>query len=331
MAIENFRISKKCFNDVYLKELENYQKRYNVFYGGAGSGKSHFVVQKMILKYLKYGNRKCLVTRKVGNTIKDSIYALFKSVLGDWQLYDQCKINKTDMTIELPNGSSFIFKGLDDKERLKSIANIDDIVVEECTEIDADTFDQLDLRLRTLNPFLQIHVMFNPVSKANWVYGRWFVDGFNKENTVVLHTTYKDNKFLPESYINALLEKKKTNPIYFNIYALGLFATLDKLIYTNWEEKQFDFRDIVKSNMNVNAVFAIDFGYTNDPTAFVAALIDDVEKVIWIFDEFQQKGMTNKDIADRVIEMGYRKERITCDSARLLALNSVNCWEPFRV
>lgn len=81
LALESFKISKKCFNEVYLKELQNYNKRYNVFYGGAGSGKSHFVVQKLILKYLKYSNRKCLVTRKVGNTLKDSIYALFKSVL----------------------------------------------------------------------------------------------------------------------------------------------------------------------------------------------------------------------------------------------------------
>lgn len=110
-----FSISKKCFNPSYLPELENYNKRYNVFYGGAGSGKSHFVVQKMILKYLKYENRKCLVVRKVSNTLRESIFALFKSVLGDWKLYDQCKINKTDMTIELPNGSIFIFKGIDNK------------------------------------------------------------------------------------------------------------------------------------------------------------------------------------------------------------------------
>lgn len=315
MALESFKISKKCFNKVYLKELENYSKRYNVFYGGAGSGKSHFVVQKLIFKYLKYSNRKCLVTRKVGNTLKDSIYALFKSVLADWKIYDQCKINKTDMSIELPNGSSFIFKGLDDRERIKSIANIDDIIVEECTEIDADTFDQLDLRLRTRNPYLQIHVMFNPVSKANWVYKRWFENGYNKKDTVVLHTTYKDNKFLPKSYIDALLKKKENNPVYFKIYALGMFATLDKLVYTNWEEKQFDFREIIKTNKNVKAIFGLDFGYTNDPTAFVAALIDDVEKIIWVFDEFQQRGMTNKDIAEKIIEIGYKKERITCDSA----------------
>ncbi|MCR6516313.1 phage terminase large subunit, partial [Clostridium sp. LY3-2] len=136
MSVEKFKISKKCFNRTYLNELQNYKKRYNIFYGGAGSGKSHFVVQKMIFKYLKYGNRKCLVVRKVSNTLRESIFALFKSVLGDWKLYEQCKVNKTDMTIELPNGSSFIFKGIDDPEKIKSIANIDDIVVEECTEVD---------------------------------------------------------------------------------------------------------------------------------------------------------------------------------------------------
>ena len=83
-------------------------------YGGAGSGKSVFVTQKLLYKYLKYPNRKCLVIRKVQATQKDSCFALFKSTLSSWKLYEQCKINKTDLTIELPNGSTFLFKGLDD-------------------------------------------------------------------------------------------------------------------------------------------------------------------------------------------------------------------------
>ena len=91
----NFKISKKCFNAAYLPQLNNYSKRFNVYYGGAGSGKSHFVVQKMIYKYLKYPGRKCLVARKVSSTLRESIFALFKSVIGDWQLYEQCKVNKT--------------------------------------------------------------------------------------------------------------------------------------------------------------------------------------------------------------------------------------------
>lgn len=317
MSNTRFKISKKCFNDSYLHYLENYGSRFNVFYGGAGSGKSHFVFQKMILKYLKYGNRKCLVVRKVSNTLRDSCFALVKSILSDWQLYEQCKVNKTDLTIELPNGSHFIFKGMDDPEKIKSIANIDDIVVEECTEVDEFDFDQLSLRLRSRNPYNQVHCMFNPVSKENWVYKRWFKEGavYNQENTVILHTTYKNNKFLPKEYIENLLDMERTNPAYFRIYALGEFATLDKLIYTNWKVEIFDYRQVLKEVKGSKAIFSLDFGFTNDPTAFVCSVLDEVNKKIWIFDGFEEKGLLNDEIAARIIKMGYRKEVITCDSA----------------
>lgn len=317
MANTKFKISKKCFNEIYLPQLENYNSRFNVFFGGAGSGKSHFVFQKMILKYLKYGNRKCLVVRKVSNTLRDSCFALVKSILSDWQLYDQCKINKTDLTIELPNGSHFIFKGMDDPEKIKSIANIDDIVVEECTEVDEFDFDQLSLRLRSRNPYNQVHCMFNPVSKENWVYKRWFKEGanYNKDNTVILHTTYKNNKFLPKEYIENLLDMERTNLAYFRIYALGEFATLDKLIYTNWRVENFDYREILRTVKGSKAIFSLDFGFTNDPTAFVCSIIDKINKKLWIFDEFQEKGLLNDEIAQKITEMGFRKEIIICDSA----------------
>ncbi|WP_053070016.1 phage terminase large subunit [Clostridium sp. K25] len=111
----NIKISKKIFNDVYLPQLENYKTRFNIYYGGAGSGKSKFVVQKMIYKYLKLSGRTCLVIRKVGNTLRDSIYREFKTVLSDWHIYTKCKIKDSMLTIELPNGSKFLFKGLDEK------------------------------------------------------------------------------------------------------------------------------------------------------------------------------------------------------------------------
>ena len=144
MAKLNINISKKVFNDAYLEQLENYSTRFNVYYGGAGSGKSHFVVQKLILKYLKFPNRKCLVIRKVANTLRDSIFALFKTVLSDWQLLNKCQVLESYMTIILPNGSQFLMKGLDDSEKIKSIANIDDIVIEECTELVELDFTQLN-------------------------------------------------------------------------------------------------------------------------------------------------------------------------------------------
>ena len=71
-----------------------------------------------------------------------------------------------------------------------------------------------------------------------------------------------------------LLEMKKTNPAYYNIYALGEFATLDKLVYTNWEVKDFDYIELLKTN-KYYAIFGLDWGFTNDKTAIIASLIND--------------------------------------------------------
>lgn len=98
-------------NQAYKPYIET-DKRINVFYGGAGSGKSKFVVQKMIIKLLR-DKRKCLVIRKVQATIKDSIFMEFITLLGELNILNKCHVNKSDLNITLPNGSSLIFKGLD--------------------------------------------------------------------------------------------------------------------------------------------------------------------------------------------------------------------------
>lgn len=249
--------------------------------------------------------------------MRDSCFALIKSILSDWQLYEECNINKTDLTIELPNGSHFLFKGIDDPERIKSITNIDDIWVEECTEVNDFDFDQLCLRLRSNNVYNQVFCSFNPVSKVNWVYQRWFKEGVevNHSTTSILHTTYKDNRFLPKSYVDNLLEMSKTNPVYYRIYALGEFATLGKLIYTNWKVEAFDYKELLKNNKNNYAIFGTDFGYTNDYTTLMCSLIDEVDKKIHIYDEHFETHLTNEDIYNMYVEKRVAGERIVCDSS----------------
>lgn len=87
-------------------------------------------------------------------------------ILSDWGLYEHCKINKSDYTILLPNGSEILFKGLDDPEKIKSIAGITDVWIEEATELTPEDFDQLTLRVRT-GSSNQFFLSFNPVSRAN--------------------------------------------------------------------------------------------------------------------------------------------------------------------
>lgn len=293
---------------VYWPYVRDYSTRFNVYYGGAGSGKSHFVAQKIILKILQY-KRKLLVVRKVGNTLKDSVWAMFLKLL--YQMPAVIKtINKSEYTIELINGSVILFKGLDDPEKIKSIEGITDIVVEEASELTEDDFDQLNLRLRADCGMLQIHLMFNPVSKANWVYKRFFENG-TPEDTVIVHTTYKDNPYLPQEYIDSLLRLERTNPAYFKIYVLGAFATLDKLVFPVKTVR------IISEEETKDLLFWIgmDFGYTNDPTAITWGYVNQEKKILYITGEYNKKGMTNDVIAETIINLGFAKERIIADAA----------------
>lgn len=312
-------------NDAYYPYVEEYNKRVMAFYGGAGSGKSHFVVQKMVLKALNNPNRKTLVIRKVGATLRASIYALFLDILrNDYGLSEEdgdFTARDSLLTIDLCNGSQFIFKGLDDPEKIKSIAGIDDIVIEEATELTLDDYTQLNLRLRSANPYNQIHLMFNPVSKANWVY-KYFFQTELGEDTFVLKTTWKDNKCLPQGYIDSLEKMKETNYTYYKIYAEGEFATLDKLIYSNWKKDREVTRESIMAEYRskgmlrqLKPIHGLDFGYVNDPTAFIAGLVDIKEKIIYLYDEHYEPGMTNEMIANTLIYKGYQKEKLVAESA----------------
>lgn len=315
------KVKKEIFNKIYYKKLYDYKNRYEVYYGGAGSGKSVFITQKLTIKLLG-SPRKLLVIRKVGRTLRDSVYQLFSDILSEWRIKPYIGVNKTDFTITFPNGSVILFKGLDDPEKIKSITGITDIWIEEATEITADDFSQLDLRLRAKKENLQIYLSFNPTSKANWVYKKWFVKPKKEPSTVILKTTYKDNRFLPESYIKTLEAMIKTNPTYYKIYALGEFCSLDKLIYTNWETAELN-TDELKRRAELKLAVGLDFGFTNDPTALITALIDEENKIIYVTDEHVKTGLTNDKIAEIIKYKGLAKSTITADAAESKSIKEI--------
>lgn len=293
---------------VYSPYMYDYDTRINVFYGGAGSGKSVFVFQKIIIKAM-IDERKILVCRKVGSTLKTSVWDLCLELLGRMPMTIKA-INRADMVIELINGSKFIFKGLDDKEKLKSIQGITDIVIEEATEITLDDFTQLNLRLRSPKPHNQVHMMFNPTSKANWVYKYFFENGA-PDNCSICQTTYRDNTYLPKEYIDSLLELEERNPAYFNIYVKGEFATLDKLVFPIIEKRLISAEEVVKGYFWCG----MDFGYTNDPTAITWGYYQPAERILYITGEYDDRGMTNDKIAEVIEKLGLSKEVIVADSA----------------
>lgn len=322
-------IHKEVFNDVYFPFLLDYSKRYEVYYGGAGSGKSVFVAQKLVYKALKE-KRKILVLRKVGRTVKNSTFQLLVDTLIDWKIIDKCKINRTDFSIELPNGSLFLCTGLDDSEKIKSITGLTDAWLEEATEFIQDDFNQIDLRIRHATAAnQQIILSFNPVSKANWCYQLFFKDKFDSQQekeeveefragVQIHHTNYLDNRFLPQSYIDSLLLLKGTNPAYYKIYALGEFGSLDKLIFSNWRVAAFNHEEIKGELM-----IGLDFGFVNDPTALIASLLVEEEKKIYIFKEKFEKGLLNNQIAEMISSLGFAKSVIIADAAEQKSIEEI--------
>ena len=153
------KVSRGLFNSKYLPLL-GCGTRYLVLYGGAGSGKSVFAVQRFLLRLLSEKGRNLLVVRAVSNTNRDSTFAAFKQVISSWGLYDLFRVNESDMRIRAVNGSTVVFKGLDDSEKLKSITFengvLTDIWVEEASEVSQSDFNQLDIRLRGNGPKKQI-------------------------------------------------------------------------------------------------------------------------------------------------------------------------------
>ena len=306
MALK-IKIDRRNINEAYFPYVYDYSHRYVVFYGGAGSGKSHFIAQRMIIKALM-NKRKMLFVRKVAVTIKDSIFALVIQTLEQLQVLSLCTVNRSTYTITLPNSSVIIMKGNDDSEKIKSINGITDIWIEEATELSYNDFLQLDLRLRALVPHQEIVLSFNPVSKANWCYQHWFLK--KPEDALVVQTTYKDNAFLPPAYVKNLLNLARYNESYYRVYALGEFATLDKLVYTNYRVAAIP--DEVKAQTKV---VGLDFGYTNDPTAAVEIYYDARLKRLYITNEIYGKGLSAEGIYDALETRGLSKWHITADSA----------------
>lgn len=300
----------------YRPSMFDYTTRLNVFYGGAGSGKSYFVCQKIVIKALR-SERKILVVRKVGSTLKSSIWDLFLELLYKFPMVIK-SINKADLIIELINNSKLIFKGLDDSEKIKSIQGITDIVIEEATEISLDDFTQLNLRLRSKKPYNQIHLMFNPVSKANWVY-RYFFESGMPSDCKILKTTYVDNHHLPQEYIDSILELKDRNPAYFKIYVNGEFATLDKLVFPCVKYRRITDDDTAGGWFWVG----MDFGYVNDPTAITWGYYVPSVKRLCIVGEFDRKGLTNDKIAEAITSLGLSKETIVADSAEPKSIEEI--------
>ena len=302
-------------------EFWNCKKRYRVLKGGKASKKSTTTALNFIFRLMKEKDSNLLVVRQIMNTHRDSTFAQLKwaqEKLGVSHLWSNT-VSPMEM-IYKPTGQKIIFRGFDDVLKLASTTVskgfLNFVWIEEAFEIQGEAdFDKLDLSVpRGKIPphiYKQTTITFNPWSDTHWLKKRFF--DTPSPDTAVFSTNYLINEFLDDTDRLIFEKMKKTNRRKYDVAGLGNWGISEGLVFENWE---IGSKNVPKDeDFKWKNFFGLDYGYTNDPTAFIAFKANPIDKEIYIFCEFYQKKMLNCDIADKIKSLGFAKERIRADCA----------------
>ena len=279
--------------------------RTNILYGGAGSGKSWSSAMHLLFERMMHEKDiRILVTRKTRPALKKSCWLLVNDLL---RLAPVAHTkNLSDLTIGMGTNEMF-FTSIDDPEKLKSFERINYVWAEEATELTYDDFMQLQLRCRgeNSNGDNQLYFSFNPIDEMS--FWKKITDN-PPESTAVNHSTYKDNYHLDKAYVAELERLIDTDETYHKIYTLGLWATPENIIYSNW--------DIVDQMIEVcdERIWGLDFGYSSNETALVECRFKNDD--VWEKEHLYETHLTNPELIGRIKEiMTDRTEKIIADSA----------------
>lgn len=324
-----------------------FRGRYRVLKGSRASKKSKTTVLNFIYDLMAMPGSNLLVVRKTYRTLKDSCYTDLKWAIKRLgvERWWSCKESPLEMTY-LPTGQKILFRGLDDPLKVTSIT-VDVgalcwLWIEEAYEIMSEAdFDTLDESIRGEVPeglYKQTTLTFNPWNIKHWIYHRFFCDpvGMDEEGApqykeretpisadgeiLAMTTNYMCNEWLDAADLAMFERMKRNNPRRYQVAGLGNWGIVDGLVYENWREQSFTLEQVT----HCQTVAGLDFGYTNDPTAFVIGFLDEKGKKLYVWDEIYKKGLSNRKIYDEITAAGYSKERITADSAEPKSIDELH-------
>lgn len=298
---------------------------YRVVKGSRGSKKSKTTALNFVTRLLKYPWANLLVVRRYSNTNKQSTYTDFKWACNQLKVAHLFKFNESmpEITIKA-TGQKILFRGLDDELKITSITVDVGILCwawfEEAYQIEnEDKFSTVVESIRgsldnVPDFFKQITVTFNPWNERHWLKSVFFDEDTRRNDTLALTTTFRCNEWLDEVDIERYEDLYRTNPRRAKIVCDGEWGIAEGLVYENVSISGFDKNKLLKDSAFQLCV-GLDFGFTHDPTALVAFLINENTKKIYIFDEAYQPGLITRQVAELIQSKGYAKTTVIADSA----------------
>ncbi len=263
--------------------------RINFLYGGASSGKSHSMGQFFVQKFFEEEhNKQFLVVRKTLPALRITAYKLVIDLIEQYGIPK--RLNKSEMLLQF-NGNEMRFKSLDDPEKIKSF-NVNYIWAEELTDFTLKDFRRLLMILRAPNEKQnQLFATFNPIDAFHWINTKFMSKSHDKNILDILHSTYIDNPFNTQEYIQELEALKDEDEQYYFVYTKGKWGIRKNIIYNNWETISFQ---AFPSYDNCDfTIYGMDFGFTN-PSAITEIRFKD--GIIYERELLYEAGLTNPEL-----------------------------------
>lgn len=318
MAKQTINISKIVGRGYY--EFWNFKGRYLVCKGGRGSKKSKTAALKIMDQLTKYPLSNALIIRQTFNTLQQSCWSELQWAAEQLGVRDRWVFNKSPLqAVNKITGQQIIFRGLDDPLGITSltvqIGVLNYVWIEEAYQIQSeDAFNKLDMSIRGQLPngyFKQIILTFNPWSQHHWLKARFF--DVEDPNILALTTNYLVNEFLGKDDLKLFEDMKETDPQRYSCEGLGNWGSVSGLIYTRFRTECFNLSEVEKMS-GAKEYFGLDFGFINDPTAFLRVIVIEKEKRIYVMEELlYETGLTNPDIYKKIKATGYQNRTIIAD------------------
>ena len=290
------------------KKIFELKKRVRGVGGGTGASKTISILLWMIQRAMVDKNRGELmsVVSEFFPHLKRGVIRDFQNIMEEHGYWDESCYNRTDCIYTFPTGTKLEFFSADQPGKVRGPRR-DILFINEANNISYEIYTQLEVRTKKI-----IWMDWNPVQEF-WFYGE--VKG--KEDVDFITLTYKDNEALDKGIV-AAIESRMHNKNWWKVYGLGELGDTEGKIYKNWA-----FIDEVPHEARLERR-GLDFGYTNDPSALVDIYYYNGG---YIIDEaLYQKGMTNKQIADFILNCEYPSTMIVADSAEPKSIDELRSY-----
>lgn len=302
-------------HDVFIHGHTHYD-----FSGGRGSLKSSTVSILVTLLLMQMDNKDChaLVLRKVGNTIRNSVYAQYIWAIGELGTADywETKVSPMEL-IYKPTGQKIMFRGADDPMKIKSIkVPFGYIAITHFEEKDQfagrpEIRNILQSTMRGGPRYWNFESYNPPISRDNWANK----DSLEERADRLCHkSTYLEAppEWLGQQFLDEAEHLKKTDERAYQHEYLGIPVGTGGNVFDNLELRNITDEEIAHFDRLYQGV---DWGWFPDPFAFIRLYYDRGREKIYLIDEIYQNKLTNEDSGRIIAQRGYKGTRIICDSA----------------